>query len=155
MALSGLRQRLRGADHSQLCQEVRTCQTVGASSDYELVLEIVAAVADGATQRSVACRYGVSPATVNTLWRRWHEASADERVDGRCLEARRPVPKSCPWALSDAEQQRILTARAKTNWGPMRLAALVGRHRATVWKGAQAPRGFAPTPRRAPDVPSL
>lgn len=97
-------------------------------------LEIVAAVADGATMRSVARRYAVSPATVNTLWRRWHEASADERVDGRCLEARRPVPKSCPWALSDAEQQRILTARAKTNWGPMRLAVLVGRHRATVWK---------------------
>jgi transposase len=101
-------------------------------------LEIVAAVADGASQRSIARRYGLSPATVNTLWRRWREASADERVDGRCSEARRPVPKSCPWALSDAEQQRILTARAKTNWGPMRLAALVGRHRATSGRCSSA-----------------
>jgi len=38
------------------------------------------------------------------------------------------------WALSAQEEQRILQARAKTNWGPMRLAALTGRHRATVWK---------------------
>lgn len=44
------------------------------------------------------------------------------------------MPRSCPWALSNAVEQQILVARARTNWGPMRLAALVGRHRATVWK---------------------
>jgi transposase InsO family protein len=27
-----------------------------------------------------------------------------------------------------------LDARAKTNWGPMRLQAICGRHRATIWK---------------------
>jgi transposase InsO family protein len=28
----------------------------------------------------------------------------------------------------------VLEARAKTNWGPMRLSALTGRHRSTNWK---------------------
>lgn len=28
----------------------------------------------------------------------------------------------------------MLRARERTNWGPMRLAALTGRHRSTVWK---------------------
>jgi transposase InsO family protein len=40
---------------------------------------------------------------------------------------------SCPWALCAVDEQRILDARVRTNWGPMRLAALVGRHRATVY----------------------
>ena len=97
-------------------------------------LEIVHAVGDGESQRAVARRYAVSPATVNTLWRRWREASEDERVRGRCLHPRRPIPKSCPWALSAEDERRILTAREKTNWGPMRLTALTGRHRSTVWK---------------------
>jgi transposase InsO family protein len=97
-------------------------------------LEIARAVEAGASQRSVARRYAVSPATVNTLWQRWREAGEDERADGRCLYPRRPVPKSCPWALSAEDERRILAAREKTNWGPMRLAAVTGRHRSTVWK---------------------
>ena len=60
---------------------------------------------------------------------------AGAREDGACCAPRRPVPRSCPWALSAEDEQRILDARArKTNWGPMRLAALTGRHRSTVWK---------------------
>src|SRR3954447_7560297 len=31
-------------------------------------------------------------------------------------------------------EQRILDARARTNWGPMRLTWLTGRHRSTCWK---------------------
>jgi transposase len=97
-------------------------------------IEIVEAVERGESQRSVARRYAVSAATVHTLWHRWRVASAAERERGECLLPRRPVPKSCPWALSAEEEQRILTAREKTNWGPMRLAALTGRHRSTNWK---------------------
>ena len=97
-------------------------------------LEIARAVEGGASQRSVARRYGVSPATVNTLWHRWREASVPERASGECLLARRPVPRSCPWALSAEDEQRILTARERTNWGPMRLTELTGRHRSTIWK---------------------
>jgi transposase InsO family protein len=97
-------------------------------------IEIARAVQSGASQRSVARRYAVSPATVNTIWRRWREASAAERASGACLAPRRPIPRSCPWALSAEDERRILTAREKTNWGPMRLTALTGRHRSTVWK---------------------
>jgi transposase InsO family protein len=97
-------------------------------------LEIARAVEAGASQRSVARQFAVSPATVNTIVRRWREATPVERERGRCLEPRRPVPKSCPWALGADVERQILRARARTNWGPMRLAALVGRHRATIWK---------------------
>lgn len=44
------------------------------------------------------------------------------------------MPRSCPWALGAEAERTILDARERTNWGPMRLAALVGRHRSTVWK---------------------
>jgi transposase InsO family protein len=44
------------------------------------------------------------------------------------------VPGSCPWALTVEQEQVILDARAKTNWGPMRLTWLCGRHRSTCWK---------------------
>ena len=97
-------------------------------------VEIARAVEQGASQRSVARRFGVSPATVNTIWHRWRAASVDERASGVCLEARRPVPRSCPWALSSEDEQQILTAREKTNWGPMRLTELTGRHRSTNYK---------------------
>jgi transposase InsO family protein len=36
--------------------------------------------------------------------------------------------------LSVADERAILDARAKTNWGPMRLTWLTGRHRSTIWK---------------------
>jgi transposase InsO family protein len=97
-------------------------------------IEIARAVEAGETQRGVARRYAVSPATVNTIWKRWREASEAERERGACLEPRKPVPKSCPWALGAEVEQRILRARERTNWGPMRLAALTGRHRSTNWK---------------------
>jgi transposase InsO family protein len=43
-------------------------------------------------------------------------------------------PRSCPWALTSEQEQAILTARAKTNYGPMQLQFLTGRHRSTIWK---------------------
>jgi len=79
----------------------------------------------------VAPRYAVSSATVHTLCHRWRVASAGEREHGACVLPRRPVRKSCPWALSAEQEQRILTAREKTNGGPMCLTALTGRHRST------------------------
>jgi len=96
--------------------------------------EIARAVEGGESQRSVARRYAVSPATVNTLAGRWRQASQADRDSGACLLPRRPVPKSCPWQLSGEDEQRILEARRRTNWGPMRLQALTGRHRSTTWK---------------------
>jgi transposase InsO family protein len=96
--------------------------------------EMVDRVLGGESVRQVARSLCCSPTTVTTAWRRWEQASEGERASGVWCAPRRPVPRSCPWALGAVEEQRILDARARTNWGPMRLAALVGRHRATVWK---------------------
>ncbi|MDQ4096611.1 MAG: DDE-type integrase/transposase/recombinase [Actinomycetota bacterium] len=84
--------------------------------------------------REIAAGLACSPATVKTQCDRWREASAEAREDFSCLHPRRPVPKSCPHALTAEEEQRILQARERTNWGPMRLTALTGRHRSTIWK---------------------
>ena len=89
----------------------------------------------GESSRAIARSMACSPTTVTTARDRWQQASERSAPSGlRGAAPRRPVPRSCPWALSADEEQRILDARARTNWGPMRLAALVGRHRATIWK---------------------
>ncbi len=84
--------------------------------------------------RAAAAALGVAPATAHRWWHRWQSATETERVSRACLRARPPRPRSCPWALSMAEQQRILDARARTNYGPARLAGLVGYRRSTVHK---------------------
>ena len=96
--------------------------------------EMVARLRDGETAREVARSMGCSPTTVTTTRDRWRAASEAERASGAWCAPRRPVPRSCPWALSAAEEQLILDARARTNWGPMRLTWLTGRHRSTCWK---------------------
>jgi transposase InsO family protein len=88
----------------------------------------------GEKARAIARSMGCSPTTVTAARERWRQASAAERADGRWCVPRRPVPRSCPWALSGEQERRILDARARTNWGPMRLTALTGRHRATIYK---------------------
>jgi transposase InsO family protein len=77
---------------------------------------------------------GCSPTTVTTARDRWLAASASERASGVWCAPRRPVPRSCPWALTAEQERAILDARSKTNWGPMRLTWLTGRHRSTCWK---------------------
>ena len=97
-------------------------------------IEMVRRREAGESLREIAQSMACSPTTVKTMCDRFGRASEAERADFSCLWPLRPVPKSCPWALSADEEQRILDARARTNWGPMRLAAITGRHRATVWK---------------------
>jgi transposase InsO family protein len=96
--------------------------------------ELVRRIGEGATMRQAAACLGVAPATAHRWWHRWLEAGEDERRSGACLRARRPRPRSCPWALSAEVEERILAARRRTSYGPARLAGLVGRHRSTVWK---------------------
>ncbi len=96
--------------------------------------EMVARVLGGESARQVARSMRCSASTVTAARDRWQRASEAERASGAWCAPRRPVPGFCPWALGAVEERRILDARARTNWGPMRLAALVGRHRATVWK---------------------
>ena len=97
-------------------------------------IEMVRRCESGESFRSIARSMACSPNTVRTAWARWQEADDAARDDRSCLAPRRPVPGSCPWALSAEDERRIVDARARTNWGPMRLAALVGRHRSTIWK---------------------
>jgi transposase InsO family protein len=97
-------------------------------------LELVRRIERGATMRQAAACLGVAPATAHRWWRRWQAADEQARASLACLRTRPPRPRSCPWALSADVEQRILIARRRTNYGPARLAGLVGRHRSTVWK---------------------
>jgi transposase InsO family protein len=94
--------------------------------------EMIGRLLAGEKARAIARSMGCSPSTVCAARDRWLSASEDERADGRWCLPRRPVPKSCPWRLPAVEEQRILRARERTNWGPMRLAAITGRHRSTI-----------------------
>jgi len=97
-------------------------------------LELVLRIEQGATMRAAAAALGVAPATAHRWWHRWSAASAADRASRACLRARSTRPASCPWRLSAEQELAILNARAKTNWGPMRLTWLTGRHRSTCWK---------------------
>jgi transposase InsO family protein len=97
-------------------------------------LELVLLMEQGSTLRAAAAALSVAPATAHRWWHRWQAASAEDRASRVCLRARPPVPRSCPWALSAEQEQAILDARTRTNYGPMQLQFLCGRHRSTIWK---------------------
>ena len=97
-------------------------------------LALVRLIERGSSLRSAAAQSGVSPATAHRWWHRWRSASQAERVSLACLRTRSSRPRSCPWALSAEAERRILDARARTNYGPARLAGLVGYSRGTIWK---------------------
>jgi len=88
----------------------------------------------GQSLREIARALACSPTTVKTMCDRFGQASEAERADFSCLLPRRPVPKSCPWALTVEQEQAILQAREKTNYGPMQLQYLTGRPRSTIHK---------------------
>jgi transposase InsO family protein len=87
-------------------------------------LELVWLIENGSTLRAAAHRW----------WHRWAAASPAERASRACLRTRSTRPRSCPWGLSAEAERAILEAREKTNWGPMQLQFLCGRHRSTIWK---------------------
>ena len=97
-------------------------------------LQLVRLIESGCSFRSAAAESSVSVATAHRWWHRWLEASEAERASRACLRARPPVPRSCPWALSAEAEAAILMAREKTNYGPMQLQFLTGRHRSTIYK---------------------
>ncbi len=97
-------------------------------------LRLVRLIESGGSVRAAAAALGVSPATAHRWWHRWRAADPGERSSLACLRARSTRPRSCPWALSARQEHAILEARRRTGLGPMRLAAITGRHRSTVWK---------------------
>jgi hypothetical protein len=97
-------------------------------------LQLIRLIESGCSLRSAAAQSAVSSATAHRWWHRWQQATDAERASRSCLRARPPIPRSCPWRLDPDAEQRILDARARTNYGPARLAGLVGYRRSTVWK---------------------
>jgi transposase InsO family protein len=97
-------------------------------------LELVMLIEQGSTLRQAAACLSVAPATAHRWWHRWQAASVEDRASRVCLRTRSSRPRSCPWALSSEDEQAILSAREKTNYGPMQLQFLCGRHRSTIWK---------------------
>jgi transposase InsO family protein len=97
-------------------------------------LELVRLVEQGCSLRAAAAALGVAPATAHRWWHRWRAAGERERASRACLATRPPRPRSCPWALSEEAERRILAARERTGFGPARLAGLVGFCRGTIWK---------------------
>jgi len=70
-------------------------------------LDLVRLVERGESLRAAAAALHVAPATAHRWWHRWRQATEDERASRACLSTRRPVPKSCPWALSSEQEQAI------------------------------------------------
>jgi hypothetical protein len=97
-------------------------------------LRLIRLIESGCSIRAAAAESAVSPVTAHRWWHRWQQATEAERASRACLRARPPVPRSCPWRLDAASERRILDARERTNYGPSRLAGLVGYRRSTVWK---------------------
>ena len=97
-------------------------------------LELVRLVEQGCSLRAAAAALGVAPATAHRWWHRWRAAGERERASRACLATRPPRPRSCPWALPEEAERRILAARERTGYGPARLAGLVGFCRGTIWK---------------------
>ena len=109
--------------------EDRRCK-LGLQGRYELV----SLIEQGSTLRAAAAALSVAPATAHRWWHRWRVATIADRASLECLRTRSSRPRSCPWALSVEAEQAILTAREQTNYGPMQLQFLTGRHRSTIHK---------------------
>jgi transposase InsO family protein len=103
---------------------------LGLAGRRALVLD----VERGWSCREAARRRGVSPTTACKWWRRWSEATVEERRSLRCLEDRSSRPHRCPRLLAASERERICAARLRTGWGPRLIAGETGHPHATVWR---------------------
>jgi transposase InsO family protein len=95
---------------------------------------LVADVESGRSCREAARRRGVSPTTACKWWRRWSQATLEQRLSGACLEDRSSRPHRSPRLLPAAEQARICAARRRSGWGPRLIAGETGHPHATVWR---------------------
>jgi transposase InsO family protein len=95
---------------------------------------LVADVEAGYSCREAARRRGVSPTTACKWWRRWCEATLEQRQTLVCLGDRSSRPRRSPRLLSAGEQARICAARRRSGWGPRLIAGETGQAHATVWR---------------------
>ena len=113
---------------------------------------LVADVESGCSCREAARRRGVSPTTACKWWRRWSEATVEQRRASACLEDRSSRPGRCPRLLSVAEQARICAARRRTGWGPRLIAGATGHAHATVWRALRR-AGISRPPKQPREQP--
>jgi transposase InsO family protein len=108
----------------------------------------------GLSCRQAAKRRGVSPTTACKWWRRWSEATLEQRRSLVCLEDRSSRPHRSPRLLPAGEQERICAARRRSGWGPRLIAGEVGHPHATVWRTLKR-AGISRPPRQPREQPRL
>jgi transposase InsO family protein len=115
---------------------------------------LVAEVESGRSCREAARRRGVSPTTACKWWRRWSEATSEQRRSLLCLEDRSSRPHRSPLLLPRSEQERICAARRRSGWGPRLIAGETGHPHATVSRTLQR-AGISRPPRQPRERPRL
>lgn len=108
--------------------------------------ELVKAIDAGMSQKAAAAAFCVSPATANRWFRRWREASEEERRTLVCLHDRSSRPHTSPRMLAQSEQDRICEVRERSGWGPRLIASEVGHPHSTVHRTLKR-RGCSRRPR--------
>jgi transposase InsO family protein len=114
---------------------------------------LVADVESGLSCRCAARRRGVSPSTACKWWRRWCEATLEQRLTLSCLDDRSSRPHRSPRRLPVGER-RICAARRRSGWGPRVIAGETGHAHATVWRTLRR-AGISRPPREPRERPRL
>jgi transposase InsO family protein len=95
---------------------------------WEARCRLVRLVLDGASPAEAAVVCGASRATAYRVVARF-------RVGGwESLRDRAPIARSHPARLSVEAEAQIVELRARTGWGPKRLASVLGWPAATIWR---------------------
>ncbi|MDX6491642.1 MAG: hypothetical protein QOD43_1887 [Gaiellaceae bacterium] len=108
---------------------------------------LVSAVEGGASLRSAAMAFNVSPATAHRWWHRWVAAGAEARSSLSCLFDRSSRPHRSPRQLAPELAEAICDCRRKTGWGPRLIAGATGFAHSTVSKVLKR-AGISRPPRR-------
>ena len=113
---------------------------------------LVGEIEAGCSCREAARRRGVSATTACKWWRRWSQATPEQRRTLACLEDRSSRPRRCPRLLPAGEQARICAARRRSGWGPRLIAGETGHAHATVWRALRR-EGLSRPPRQPREQP--
>jgi transposase len=116
--------------------------------------QLVREIESGCSCREAARRRGVSPTTACKWWRRWSQATLEQRRSLACLEDRSSRPHRMPALLPFGERERICAARRRTSWGPRLIASETGHAHATVWRTLKR-AGISRAPRQRREQPRL
>jgi transposase InsO family protein len=95
---------------------------------------LVSAVEGGASLRSAAAAFNVSPATAHRWWHRWLAAREEARSTLSCLFDRSSRPHRSPRQLAPEFAEAICDCRRETGWGPRLVGGATGFAHSTVSK---------------------